>query len=82
MGQFSSLWPALGATGALLVFLLGYRMARTSPRDYLDAEDLILLQGGASARGTAVAGVAVGRPFRAPTASPGRTRRECATSSR
>jgi tight adherence protein C len=44
MGQFSSLWPALGATGALLVFLLGYRMARTSPRDYLDAGDLILLK--------------------------------------
>ena len=44
MGQFSSLWPALGATGALLVFLLGYRMARTSARDYLDAADLILLK--------------------------------------
>ena len=44
MNQFSTLWPALGATGALLVFLLGLRMARTSPRDYLDAADLILLQ--------------------------------------
>ena len=44
MNQFSTLWPALGATGALLVFLLGYRMARTSPRDYLDAGDLILLK--------------------------------------
>ena len=44
MNQFSTLWPALGATGALLVFLLGYRMARTSPRDYLDAADLILLR--------------------------------------
>ena len=44
MNQFSTLWPALGATGALLVFLLGLRMARTSARDYLDAEDLILLR--------------------------------------
>jgi tight adherence protein C len=42
--QFSTLWPAIGATGALLVFLLGYRMARTSARDYLDAADLILLK--------------------------------------
>ncbi len=44
MGAFSTLWPALGATGALSVFLLGYRMARTNPRDYLDANDLILLR--------------------------------------
>jgi tight adherence protein C len=44
MGQFSSFWPALGATGALLVFLLGFRMARTNARDYLDAADLILLR--------------------------------------
>lgn len=44
MGGVSAVWPALGATGALLVFLLGFRMARTSARDYLDASDLILLK--------------------------------------
>jgi hypothetical protein len=43
MGAFSTLWPALGATGALSVFLLGYRMARTNPRDYLDANDLVVV---------------------------------------
>lgn len=44
MAQFSTLWPALGATGALLTFLLGYRMLRSSASDYLDAADLILLK--------------------------------------
>lgn len=44
MTQFSTLWPALGATGALLLFLLGYRMTRSSARDYLDAADLLLVK--------------------------------------
>lgn len=44
MVQFSTLWPALGATGALLTFLMGYRMLRSNASDYLDAADLILLK--------------------------------------
>jgi tight adherence protein C len=44
MLAFSTVWPALGATGALLTFLIGYRMMRGSPSDYLDAADLILLK--------------------------------------
>lgn len=44
MLSFSTVWPALGATGALLTFLLGYRMMRGSPSEYLDAADLILLK--------------------------------------
>ena len=38
------MWPALGATGALLILLLGYRMMRGQPSEYLDAADLILLK--------------------------------------
>ena len=38
------MWPALGATGALLTLLLGYRMMRGQPSEYLDAADLILLR--------------------------------------
>jgi tight adherence protein C len=44
MLTFSTVWPALGATGALLTMLLGYRMMRGQPSDYLDADDLILLR--------------------------------------
>ena len=44
MLTFSTLWPALGATGALLTLLLGYRMMRGRPSEYLDAADLILLR--------------------------------------
>jgi tight adherence protein C len=44
MLTFSTLWPALGATAALVVFLLGYRMMRSSASSYLDATDLILLR--------------------------------------
>ena len=44
MLTFSTLWPALGSAGALLAFLLGYRMMRGSAREYLDAADLILLK--------------------------------------
>ena len=44
MLSFSTLWPALGATGALLTFLLGYRMMRANAREYLDAADLVLLR--------------------------------------
>ena len=44
MLNFSTLWPALGSAGALLIFLLGYRMMRSSAREYLDAADLILLK--------------------------------------
>ena len=44
MNQFSVVWPALGATGALLTFLLGYRMMRGRPSEYLDAADLVLLK--------------------------------------
>src|SRR5687768_3792121 len=44
MLAFSTLWPALGATGALLTLLLGYRMMRGQPSEYLDAADLILLK--------------------------------------
>ncbi|WP_114559449.1 type II secretion system F family protein [Desertihabitans aurantiacus] len=44
MFTFSTLWPALGACGAFVVFLLGYRMVRARPSDYLDASDLVLLR--------------------------------------
>jgi tight adherence protein C len=44
MLSFSTLWPALGSAGALVAFLLGYRMMRGSAREYLDAADLILLK--------------------------------------
>ena len=44
MLSFSTLWPALGATGALVMFVLGYRMLRSNASDYLDAADLILLR--------------------------------------
>ena len=40
----STLWPALGLTGALLTFGLGYRMMRSSASAYLDAADLVLLK--------------------------------------
>ncbi len=40
----SPFWPALAATGALLLFLIGYRMLRGRVADYLDASDLILLR--------------------------------------
>src|ERR671916_761900 len=44
MLTFSTLWPALAATGALLNLPLGYRMIRGRPSEYLDAADLILLR--------------------------------------
>ena len=44
MLTFSTIWPALGATGALVIFLMGYRMMRRSAREYLDAADLVLLK--------------------------------------
>lgn len=44
MLTFSTMWPALGATGAVLTFLFGYRMMRGQPSEYLDAADLILLK--------------------------------------
>lgn len=44
MLTFSTAWPAIAATGAFAVFLLGYRLMRSKPSDYLDAEDLILLR--------------------------------------
>lgn len=44
MVTFSTLWPALGLTGALLTFGLGYRMMRSSASSYLDAADLVLLK--------------------------------------
>ena len=44
MLTFSTVWPALGATGALLTLILGYRMMRGRPSEYLDAADLILLR--------------------------------------
>lgn len=44
MLTFSTVWPALGGTGALLTFLLGYRMMRGRPSEYLDAADLVLLK--------------------------------------
>jgi tight adherence protein C len=37
-------WPALAATGTLIMFLLGLRMMRGRVADYLDASDLILLK--------------------------------------
>jgi tight adherence protein C len=43
MLTFSTIWPALGATGALVTLLMGYRMMRGSPSEFLDAADLILL---------------------------------------
>ena len=46
MLTFSTMWPALGATGALLTLILGYRMMRGQPSEYLDAADLILLKEG------------------------------------
>lgn len=44
MLSFSTIWPALGVTGALLTFLLGYRRMRASASEYLDAADLVLLK--------------------------------------
>ena len=44
MLSFSTIWPALGATGALITFLMGYRMMRRNVSEYLDAADLILLK--------------------------------------
>lgn len=44
MLTFSTLWPALGSAGALLAFLLGYRLMRGNAGEYLDAADLILLK--------------------------------------
>lgn len=44
MLSFSTIWPALGITGALLTFLLGYRMMRANASEYLDAADLVLLK--------------------------------------
>jgi len=44
MTGFSALWPAVGGAGALLMFLLGYRMMRGSGQEYLDAADLVLLK--------------------------------------
>jgi tight adherence protein C len=44
MLTFSTMWPALGATGAVLTFLFGYRMMRGQPSQYLDAADLVLLK--------------------------------------
>lgn len=44
MLSFSVWWPALGATTALVTFLLGYRMMRGKPSEYLDAADLVLLK--------------------------------------
>ena len=44
MLTFSTIWPALGATGALVIFLMGYRMMRRNVSEYLDAADLILLK--------------------------------------
>jgi tight adherence protein C len=41
---FSTLWPALGASGALLTLALGYAMMRSKAAEYLDAADLILLK--------------------------------------
>lgn len=41
---FSTLWPALGASGALLTLVLGYQMMRSKAAEYLDAADLILLK--------------------------------------
>jgi tight adherence protein C len=40
----SAYWPALAATGTLILFLLGLRMMRGRVADYLDASDLILLK--------------------------------------
>ncbi|WP_152361752.1 type II secretion system F family protein [Microlunatus speluncae] len=42
--MISPFWPALAATGALLLFLISYRMLRGRVADYLDASDLILLR--------------------------------------
>ncbi|QDP96619.1 type II secretion system F family protein [Microlunatus elymi] len=44
MTAVSALWPALGFTAAVLVFILGLRLVRSRPADYLDADDLILLR--------------------------------------
>jgi len=44
MQTVSVVWPALGFTAALLIFLLGLRMVRSRAADYLDADDLILLK--------------------------------------
>ena len=47
MTSFSTWWRALGATAALVMFLLGYRMMRGKPSEYLDAADLVLAVGAA-----------------------------------
>ncbi|TDT31280.1 type II secretion system F family protein [Naumannella halotolerans] len=44
MLSFSALWPAIGASGAFVMALIGYRMMRGNPSDYLDAEDILLLR--------------------------------------
>lgn len=44
MLTFSTIWPALGVTGALLTFFLGYRMMRGNGSEYIDAADLVLLK--------------------------------------
>lgn len=43
MTVVSAVWPALGATLALVIFVLGYRQFRGNASEYLDADDLILL---------------------------------------
>lgn len=40
----SAYWPALAATGALVLFLVGFAMMRGRVADYLDASDLVLLK--------------------------------------
>lgn len=42
--MISPFWPALAATGALVLFLVSLRMLRGRTADYLDAADLILLR--------------------------------------
>lgn len=44
MDTVSVVWPALGFTTAVVMFLLGLRMVRSRSADYLDAEDLVLLR--------------------------------------
>ncbi|MBO0812112.1 MAG: type II secretion system F family protein, partial [Microlunatus sp.] len=44
MDTVSVFWPALGFTTAFMIFVIGLRMARSHPADYLDTEDLILLR--------------------------------------
>ncbi len=44
MEGMSALWPALGATLALVCFMLGYRLMRADVAEHLDADDLVLLR--------------------------------------